>query len=208
MQDHASKREPPARDGEQRRLLLLTTTTGYQTRAFREAAAKLGMSLLFGTDRCHVLDDPWQDGALALHFSNPEYSAEKIADLARTEPFDGIVALGDCTPSTAARAAQALGLLHHPPEAADICRDKYRSRQRLAAQGLNVPAFIRFQLEADPREILRLEVLPFGFPCVLKPLALSASRGVIRTDNAEEFIRAFERIGVMLRSPEIQVLRE
>ena len=210
MQDHASKREPQAhgRNGDQRRLLLLTTTTGYQTRTFTEAAAKLGVSLVFGTDRCHVLDDPWQDGALPLHFSNPKYSAEKIADLVCTQPLDGIVALGDCTPSTAARAAQALGLLHHPPEATDVCRDKYRSRQRLAAQGLNVPGFIRFQLEADPREILRLEVLPFGFPCVLKPLALSASRGVIRADSAEEFVRAFERIRLMLRSPEIQVLRE
>jgi len=43
---------------------------------------------------------------------------------------------------------------------------------------------------------------------VLKPLALSASRGVIRADTPEEFVRAFERIRALLESPEVGVLRE
>jgi biotin carboxylase len=46
------------------------------------------------------------------------------------------------------------------------------------------------------------------YPCVLKPLALSGSRGVIRADNSEEFIAAFERIRCLLERSEIQVLRE
>jgi biotin carboxylase len=45
-------------------------------------------------------------------------------------------------------------------------------------------------------------------PWVLKPLALSASRGVIRADAADEFVRAFERIRALLRTPEVGVLRE
>ena len=38
------------------RLLLLCTTTGYQTQAFVEAAEKLGLAVVFATDRCHEAD--------------------------------------------------------------------------------------------------------------------------------------------------------
>ncbi len=197
-----------AHNAEKRRLLLLTTTTGYQTRAFAEAAAKVGVALTFGTDRCRVLDDPWQDNALPLRFEDPGESARRIAERARTEPLDGIVALGDCAPPTAARAGRALGLLCHSPEAADICRDKYRSRRLFGSYGLSVPRFVRFPLQGDPEEILNLGALPFAYPCVLKPLALSASQGVIRADNPREFINAFKRIQALLRSPEIRVMRQ
>src|SRR2546422_4441454 len=84
--------DPSIRD---RRLLVLCTATGYQTRAFVEAAKKIGLSVVFGTDRCRVLEDPWRDGALPLRFENPEESARRIVDYARSSPVDAIVALGD-----------------------------------------------------------------------------------------------------------------
>ncbi|TAM83556.1 MAG: ATP-grasp domain-containing protein [Acidobacteria bacterium] len=192
-------------EGEKRRLLLLTTTTGYQTRAFVQAAEKLGLAVAFGSDRCHVLDDPWQDGALALKFGDAGESAAKIIEYAARQPVDAVVALGDSTPPAAARAADALGLLFHPPETSDICRDKYRSRQRLAECGLSVPRFNRFPIDADPEDIVKSGIAPIGFPCVLKPLAFSASRGVIRANNAREFINAFKQIQSLLRCPEVQV---
>ncbi len=46
------------------------------------------------------------------------------------------------------------------------------------------------------------------FPCVVKPLSLSASQGVIRANNADEFAEAVRRIRLLMESPEIQVLRE
>ncbi|MCH7985155.1 MAG: ATP-grasp domain-containing protein [Acidobacteria bacterium] len=187
-----------------RRVLLLCTTTGYQTRAFAEAAAGAGVEVVFGTDRCKVLEDPWGDGALALRFEDARRSAGVIVDYARANPLDGVVAVGDRPTPTAAWACQALGFLHNSPEAAEACRDKYQSRERLRAAGLRVPTFRRFQVDDDPRTIAR-EV---EFPCVLKPLALSASRGVIRADTREEFVAAFERIRALLRSREVQVLRE
>jgi len=242
----------------QRRLLILTTTTGYQTRAFVAAAKQLGLTVALGSDRCHVLEDPWQDGALALHFEDPDASARQIAEAARANTVHAIVSLGDAPVRTAARASRVLGLLSHPPEAADICRDKYRARARLREAGLNVPAFVRFPLTADPTRILNgegrkelnteaqrhreeerelpentrafqtlsdsspclcvSELEPFspparafqgvGFPCVLKPTALSGSRGVIRADNQAEFVAAFERIRALLLSPEVRVMRD
>ncbi|HXH50616.1 MAG TPA: ATP-grasp domain-containing protein [Terriglobia bacterium] len=208
MENPASEAGHSTSKGEKRRLLLLTTTTGYQTRAFVQTAEKLGLNVVFGSDRCHVLDDPWQDGALALKFENPGEAAASIVEYARRLPVDAVAALGDSTPPTAARAAETLGLLFHPPETADICRDKYRSRLRLAECGLNVPRFSRFPLGADPLGIVKPGVAPIGFPCVLKPLALSASRGVTRANNAQEFIRAFKQIQSLLCSPEVQLRRE
>ncbi|MGH9438233.1 MAG: ATP-grasp domain-containing protein, partial [Terriglobia bacterium] len=123
-------------------------------------------------------------------------------------PLRGMVALGDRPAPTAARACRLLGLPFHPPAAADACRDKYASRERLRKAGLNIPAFERFPISADPREITGSGGPGVGFPCVLKPLALSASRGVIRADNAKEFIASFERIRALLRLPEVQVMRE
>lgn len=200
--------EPSTKNTTKKTLLILCTTTGYQTRAFVEAADNMGLAVVFGTDRCHVLDDPWQDGALALRFEDPEASARQIVEYASASRIDGIVSLGDRPTPTAARACQALKLPHHPPEAADICRDKYRSREVLRAAGLNVPRFVRYMLPTHSSGVLISGDVAIPFPCVLKPLALSASRGVIRANNAEEFDAAYARIRALLLSPDVQVMRE
>ncbi len=187
-------------------LLILCTTTGYQTQAFVEAARKIGLSVVLGTDRCHVLEDPWQDGALPLRFEDPEKSAEQIVDFSIRTAIDAVVALGDRPTAAAARACRALGLPYHPPKAVDACRDKHQLRERL--RGLHVPAFTRHLVATNPHQLLGSGAPKVGFPCVLKPLSLSGSRGVIRADNAEQFIAAFERIRDLLRSAEVQVLRE
>ncbi len=62
-----------------KRLLLIGATTGYQTRVFAEAAERLGYELVLATDRCHVLDDPWGDRAIALRFEDPPGAAATLA---------------------------------------------------------------------------------------------------------------------------------
>ncbi len=201
-------KEPSTNKTARKTLLILCTTTGYQARAFVEAAEKLGLAVVFGTDRCHVLDDPWQDGALALRFEDSEVSARLIVERARVSRIDGIVSLGDRPTPTAAQACQPLELPHHPPEAANVCRDKYLSRERLREAGLNVPAFTRYVIGSNPNEVLISGDAEIPFPCVLKPLALSGSRGVIRANTPEEFSAAFERIRALLASRDVQVMRE
>src|SRR5258708_30934926 len=58
-----------------KRLLLFTAKLGYQTRSFEDAARKLGVQLVYVTDRCHQLEDPWGDQAIAVHFESPEEAA-------------------------------------------------------------------------------------------------------------------------------------
>src|SRR6185436_19006632 len=113
------------------RVLLLATTTGYQTRAFGDAAHRLGVELVFATDRCDMLDDPWQDGAIPIRFHDEDRAVATVLDAARFRPIDGILAVGDRPTVIAARLLRQLGLPGHPPEAAEVARDKERTRLRL-----------------------------------------------------------------------------
>src|ERR1700719_1840875 len=186
------------------RLLILASKLGYQTRSFAEAAKALGVDVVFGSDRCHQLEDPWSDGAIALRFDQPEESARRIVQQSLVRPVNGLIALGDRATTTAAYAARALGLPYNPPEAVENRRSKLRQREILREAGLPVPGFFSFRLDK------RLErILPrVQFPCVVKPLRLAASQGVIRANNTEEFQAAVTRIRALLESPEIQVTHE
>src|SRR5467141_3321208 len=178
------------------RLLILASKLGYQTRSFAEAARALGVEVIFASDRCHQLEDPWSDGAIALHFDRPEEAARRIVAQLLVRPVDGLIALGDRPTTTAAFAARALGLPYNHPEAVENCRSKLRQREILREAGLPVPGFFSFRLDK------RLErILPrVQFPCVVKPLRLAASQGVIRANNPEEFQAAVARIRAVLES--------
>ena len=191
-----------------KRVLILASKLGYQTRGFAEAAEKLGVEVRFGTDRCHQLDDPWGDAALALQFEKPRDAAREIARVfggaAGEKAIDAVIALGDRPTVAAAYAAEALGIAGNPPAAAEICRSKLWQREVLRAAGVRVPDFFSFAVQNDLADVLAR----VKFPCVVKPISLSASQGVIRANNADEFAAAVRRIGLLMESPEIQVLRE
>jgi biotin carboxylase len=182
------------------RILLVAATTGYQTRSFAAAAAARGIDVVLATDRCHVLEDPWRDHAVPVRFEEPDQAAETLSCM----PVDGIVAVADRPTLIAALAAKKLCLPFHPPAAVAACRDKHRMRDLFSAAGLPAPRHFRVAWDADPRKI----AADARFPCVLKPLGLSASRGVIRANDAAEFVAAFERIRRILAQPEIQQFHE
>jgi len=163
------------------RVLLVAATTGYQTRAFSEVAQKIGCELVLATDRCHVLDDPWGDNAVALRFDEPD---EGIEEIVARGPFDGIAAVGDRPSYIAALAAKRLSLPFSPPLAVEAATNKFLARQKFRQHGLLTP---EYELLNQPTDSPR-------YPCVLKPLGLSGSRGVIRANNAAEFAAAFARI--------------
>ena len=193
----------------QKKVLILASKLGYQTRGFAEAAERLGVEVRFGTDRCHKLDDPWGDAALALHFENPREAAQEIArafsdGVAGEKALDAVLALGDRPTVTAAYAAEALGIVGNLPAAAETCRSKLRQRERLRAVGVRVPDFFSFAISDDLADVLAR----MKFPCVVKPLSLSASQGVIRANNRDEFAEVVRRIRLLMESPEVQVLRE
>ena len=185
------------------RILLLSTTTGYQLRSFGDAAERLGIELLLATDRCHLLDDPWQDGAVPVRFYDDEGSLAAVLQAVADRPLTGAIAVGDRPTVLAARVAEALRLPGNSPLAADASRNKKIMRQRFAAAGLVVPWFLEVPAGAD----LHTVAARVRYPCVVKPLGLSGSRGVIRADNAGQFEHAAERVRALLSRPDVQARR-
>jgi len=186
------------------RLLILASKLGYQTHSFAEAAKALGVDVVFASDRCHQLEDPWADGAIAVRFDDPEGAAGRIVRQSFVQPVNGLIALGDRPTTTAAYAARALGFTYNAPQVTENCRSKLRQREILRDAGLSVPAFFSFKLDKRVEKILpRVQ-----FPCVVKPLRLAASQGVIRANSPEEFQAAVARIAKLLESPEVKVEHE
>jgi biotin carboxylase len=187
-----------------KRLLLLTSKLGYQTRSFAEAAQKLGVEMIYATDRCHQLDDPWNDRAIAVHFEEPEAAAYTILETLRGVEPDGVLALGDRSVITAAYVARGQGLFHNHPAAVEACRSKERTREAFRAAGLATPWFHALPLAPTPDPAFA----GITFPCVVKPVCLSASQGVMRANNPAEFSRAVERLARLLESPELRASRD
>jgi biotin carboxylase len=105
----------------------------------------------------------------------------------------------DETAEIAAMAAEALGLPHNSVESVRTTRDKHRMRELFRSSGLRVPAFQRISIGEEPE----LAAGRVAYPCVLKPLFLSASRGVIRADDPKSFATAFERVRALLMDPAV-----
>jgi predicted ATP-grasp superfamily ATP-dependent carboligase len=188
-----------------KRLLLFAGKLGYQTRSLDDAARKLGVDVVFVTDRCHQLDDPWGDRAIAVHFESPDAAAYEVLEKIRGgEPIDGLLAFGDRPAVAAADVARGLGLPYNHPAAVEACRSKLRMREVFRGAGLRGPWFRSVALAPVPEPAL----LGISYPCVLKPMSLSASQGVVRANTREEFVAAAERIRRLLASPEILARRE
>lgn len=185
-------------------VLVLATTTGYQIRSFGEAAAALGFRLVFASDRCDRLDDPWWDQAIPIRFHDPQPSLEAIVSATAASEVHGIIAVGDRPTVLAAQVAERLGLPGNPPAAAAASRDKLATRRALDAAGLRVPAYVRLPVDAPVAHV----ATRLRYPVVIKPLALSGSRGVIRANDGDELVAAAARIRALLASPDLQAERD
>jgi biotin carboxylase len=179
-------------------LLLLVPTRSYREEDFLAAARRLGVEVVIGSDLCHTLEERLGgvEGVVSLDYRRPERAAERIAAIARERPLAGVVAADDGTAVIAALACAKLGLPHNPPAAARRAGNKLLQRQALAAAGLPVPPFALHAIAAGAEVAA---AATSRWPCVLKPLGLSASRGVIRADDPAAFVAAFRRIEALLR---------
>ncbi len=184
-----------ASDSRARRVLLLLSPATYRAAAFLEAARKLGLEVVQGMDLPDALASQW-NVPLGLDFGNPDAAVERIVEYATRTPVDAVLSVDDSATILAARASSALGLPHNSPDSAVAARDKGVMRDLLSAGGAPVPHYDRFFLSEDPAVVSGR----VAYPCVLKPLRLSGSRGVIRADSAAEFVAAWKRVRRLLVS--------
>jgi formate-dependent phosphoribosylglycinamide formyltransferase (GAR transformylase) len=171
---------------------------------FAEAASTLGVELVYATDRCDQLDDPWSDGALPVRYHEEWRSVDTVLKAVDSNPVNAVLALGDRPTVMAAYLSRLLGLPGHPPEAATAARDKRLLREKLKAAGLPTPSFITVPAATDAMSLLDR----ISFPVVVKPTVLSASRGVIRADDPVSFATAFDRVRRLLASGDVRELRD
>lgn len=180
-----------------RRVLLLLTPRTYRARAFIEAADKLEIEVVKAIDMHRQLADYW-NYRLGLDYSNPAEAVRNIVEFAAEFPLGAIVAVDDSGSHIAALASQALGLPHNSPEAAEAARDKHRMRQLLAAGNVQAPRSALYYFDNSNNDNIPAIAAEAPYPCVLKPLNLSGSRGVIRADSTAEFLAAAERLQKLL----------
>jgi biotin carboxylase len=186
-------------EGRPPRLLLILPTTTYRAGAFVEAAEALGIELTVASEEDSAFSEGETEGLLTLDYRDAGAVAETVKAFAARHPIDAVFGVDDDTAVAAAVAAATLGLPHNPVAAVEAGRDKHRQREVLQAAGVPVPRFALHRVDEDPVELAE-EV---EYPCVLKPLDLSASRGVIRANDPAEFVAAHSRLMTILDAPDV-----
>ena len=175
------------------RLLLLLPTTTYRADPFLEAARRLNLEVVVGSDFCHVLAD---NGAYRFRCDSGTCRRRWRISSRTPESIPSTPSYPSMTipPRSLPGLARFWALPHNTTEAAIAARNKYRMREMLSGAGEWCPYFTRFDVTSPIEEI----ALEQPYPCVLKPVLLSGSRGVIRADTPDEFVAAVRRIGRIL----------
>ena len=176
------------------RVLLLIPSRTYRTHDFMTAASRLGVEVVVGSEHRPALAGLMEGRQLQLDFNRVDAATARIVSFAQAHPLDAVVAVDDAGTLVAAAAARALGLPHNPVEAVEATRDKARMRECFAAAGLLTPRFTTAAIDADPRAIAAV----VGYPCVVKPLDLSGSQGVVKVDDPGGFVSVFTRVAAVV----------
>ncbi|MCH8986125.1 MAG: ATP-grasp domain-containing protein [Acidobacteria bacterium] len=179
--------EAPPRGSKKLVAVLVVPAESYRTTDFIAAARNLRVDLVVASDSDLPMSGLGVSRSLTIDCTRPEWSAARIARL-RPRP-DAVIAADDDGVITAAMAAIELGIPTSPIGAVTSTRDKIRMRGLLSNAEVPQPDY----------ELARTGEVPamagaLGYPCVVKPRDLSASRGVIRIDNDVDAERSERRV--------------
>ena len=185
------------------RVLLLLPSGTYKAPDFLEAARRLHVDVVVASETEQTLADAMGDRALVVDLSDPLGSAERIVSLAARLPLDAVLAVDDQGLEIAALAATELDLPANPPEAVRRTRNKAVMRDTLSdwlaepgrrSSDVRQPSFRVLYRDADVGRVAGA----VGWPVVIKPVTVSASRGVIRADDPAEAEAAAVRVWAIL----------
>ena len=176
------------------RLLVIAPHGSYRTAPYIQAASKRGMAALLASEGRHALTGAAAHG-VQITLADPEASLQAILRAAAEAPIAAVIGTDDGSTELGVQAALALGLPHNPLDSVRYARRKDLARARLAACGVPVPRHWRIDL----LQPLTAQLASLDYPVVVKPVALSGSRGVIRADSPEAAVRAVERLRPILR---------
>ncbi len=186
------------------RLLLIAPETSYRIAPYLNAARDMRLDVWLAAHGPTMPSDPRLKCGIHIDLREPDAAVEMILGAVGARGIDGVVATDDNTVELAAKVAEALGLPHNPVSAAVYSRRKDLARARLRRAGLPIPAHRCLNMHAP----LAPQLAGLHYPCVVKPIAFSASRGVIRADSEEELLAACARVQAMLGDAEMPEERE
>jgi biotin carboxylase len=177
-------------------VLILAPHGSYRTSDFIQAAERQGIKTLIASEGKHSIISAYAQG-IHLDFTLDEDSVfEQLKTATVNFKISGVIATDDFTTTLAARLASHLDLPHNNPDAVRLTQRKDLARDCLARHGISVPVHRRIDLERD----LQSQLIGIDFPVVVKPVALSASRGVIRADDRAGLENAITRVQQILRT--------
>jgi biotin carboxylase len=175
------------------RVLLLTTPSSYRLPAFLAAAERLGVTAIVAEDTPKQLGRR-TPARLELDFADVAGALEACLELAAGQPLAAALAVDDSGSALAAQISARLALPHNDPASIEAARNKYAMRSAFARAGVPSPHFHLHATDVDLPALAR----NVRYPCVVKPLHLNGSRGVIRADNPAQFVAAVQRLTRLL----------
>jgi len=180
-------------------VILIIPSASYRTSPFMDAVSKLELKVLVLTDKSQVFSRNYPDKVITMNFENWRVQIENIREWSVKHDLQAVVGVDEESIVLAARLSEILGLKHNSLESVKLTKDKFLMRKALKDAGLKVPWFKRFSVHQAPQEYLK----EISFPCILKPTFLSASQGVVRANNPDEFCRGVEMLSKLLAQAEV-----
>jgi len=175
-----------------RRVLLLVPPVTYRATDFVTAANRLELDVVIGSDGALPLGGK---PVVPIDAADPGGSVRRL--LATVGRVDAVVGVDAQMLPLAARLAGELGLAHNSVDAVIAAADKAIQRHLWAEAGVAQPRFHIMAADAgEPHLIEAARAL--GFPCIAKPVSLSASRGVLRVDDDAGLLAAVREIRAIL----------
>jgi biotin carboxylase len=171
-----------------KRVLLLVPPVTYRATDFVLAANRLELDIVIGSDGALPLGG---NPVVRVDPADLEGSVRRL--LAKVGAVDAVVAVDAGMLPLAARLGAALGLAGNTPESVAAANDKAIQRRLWLAAGVAQPRFQAIPADADRPRLLEA-ARSVGFPCVVKPVSLSASRGVMRADDEAGLFAAVAEI--------------
>jgi len=178
-------------------LLLIAPHGSYRTMRYLQAATRLGLDVVIVSEGEHSIVSEYAQG-LHVQFGQPDLALDIILKETANSNIVVVIGTDDAVVELAAKVAQSLGLAHNDVNASRLARRKDLARKALKNNNTPIPEYRLVKLETllDARQSYPLEKTEF--PLVIKPISLSASRGVIRVNNQGELLEAAQRIKKLL----------
>ena len=183
------------------RLLILLPTTSYRVKDFLKAANKLGVEVTIGSNEQNVLNAFQPKQTLRIDFKELKSSVQAIQDYHKKYTIISILGVDEETSLVAAKAAEELNLPHNSFESVKTTSDKFLFRKKLKECDLLTPNFLCLNPDTEAKTFST----KVDYPCVLKPVKRSGSQGVIRANNAAEFLSSHQIISSLAPDEDIIV---